>query len=158
LAEFVVSGRGSLPPNPLQPLNGTTSIAPLATLESDRVPNTSQAPIKPPTPPTAIIEAQGWVKTPDGKIVLVALAPQATPSRRQLGVVLQGSRLMSASIFENISSNAVLTMDEAWEVGNFCTSVSYMKINYALPETLVERRSIATSLFHQMSLVFAAFS
>ncbi len=35
--------------------------------------------------------------------------------RRQLGVVLQGSRLMSASIFENISSNAVLTMDEAWE-------------------------------------------
>jgi NHLM bacteriocin system ABC transporter ATP-binding protein len=35
--------------------------------------------------------------------------------RRQLGVVLQNSRLMSASIFENISSNAVLTMDEAWE-------------------------------------------
>ncbi|MBD2608970.1 NHLP bacteriocin export ABC transporter permease/ATPase subunit [Scytonema hofmannii FACHB-248] len=35
--------------------------------------------------------------------------------RRQLGVVLQGSRLMSASILENISSNAVLTMDEAWE-------------------------------------------
>jgi len=34
--------------------------------------------------------------------------------RRQLGVVLQGSRLMSASIWENISSNAVLTMDEAW--------------------------------------------
>ncbi|HEY9734804.1 MAG TPA: NHLP bacteriocin export ABC transporter permease/ATPase subunit, partial [Trichocoleus sp.] len=35
--------------------------------------------------------------------------------RRQLGVVLQNSRLMSASIFENISSNAVITMDEAWE-------------------------------------------
>lgn len=35
--------------------------------------------------------------------------------RRQLGVVLQNSRLMSASIFENISSNAVLTMDEAWD-------------------------------------------
>ncbi|MBW4506284.1 MAG: NHLP bacteriocin export ABC transporter permease/ATPase subunit [Scytonematopsis contorta HA4267-MV1] len=35
--------------------------------------------------------------------------------RRQLGVVLQNSRLMSASIFENISSNANLTMDEAWE-------------------------------------------
>lgn len=35
--------------------------------------------------------------------------------RRQLGVVLQNSRLMSASIFENISSSAVITMDEAWE-------------------------------------------
>lgn len=35
--------------------------------------------------------------------------------RRQLGVVLQNSRLMSASIFENISSNANLTMEEAWE-------------------------------------------
>lgn len=34
--------------------------------------------------------------------------------RRQLGVVLQNSRLMSASIFENISSSAPLTMDEAW--------------------------------------------
>lgn len=35
--------------------------------------------------------------------------------RRQLGVVLQNSRVMSASIFENISSNALITMDEAWE-------------------------------------------
>ena len=35
--------------------------------------------------------------------------------RRQLGVVLQNSRLLSASIFENISSGALLTLDEAWE-------------------------------------------
>ncbi|MBL1203672.1 MAG: NHLP family bacteriocin export ABC transporter peptidase/permease/ATPase subunit [Nostoc sp. GBBB01] len=35
--------------------------------------------------------------------------------RRQLGVVMQNSRLMSASIFENIASGAVLTMDEAWQ-------------------------------------------
>nr|WP_322714768.1 NHLP bacteriocin export ABC transporter permease/ATPase subunit [Nostoc sp. ChiSLP03a]MDZ8216033.1 NHLP bacteriocin export ABC transporter permease/ATPase subunit [Nostoc sp. ChiSLP03a] len=34
--------------------------------------------------------------------------------RRQLGVVLQNSRLMSASIFENIASGALVTMDEAW--------------------------------------------
>jgi len=33
--------------------------------------------------------------------------------RRQLGVVLQNSRVMSASVFENISSNALITMDEA---------------------------------------------
>jgi NHLM bacteriocin system ABC transporter ATP-binding protein len=35
--------------------------------------------------------------------------------RRQLGVVLQNSRLMSASIFENIAGNTQVTMDEAWE-------------------------------------------
>ncbi len=34
--------------------------------------------------------------------------------RRQLGVVLQNSRLLSASIFENISSGALLTLDQAW--------------------------------------------
>lgn len=35
--------------------------------------------------------------------------------RRQLGVVLQNGRINNASIFENISSNALITMDEAWE-------------------------------------------
>lgn len=35
--------------------------------------------------------------------------------RRQMGVVLQNSRLMAGSIFENISSSALITMDEAWE-------------------------------------------
>ena len=35
--------------------------------------------------------------------------------RRQLGVVLQGGRLLSASIFDNIASGAQITLDEAWE-------------------------------------------
>ncbi|MEB3294153.1 MAG: NHLP bacteriocin export ABC transporter permease/ATPase subunit [Synechococcales bacterium] len=35
--------------------------------------------------------------------------------RRQLGVVMQNSRLMSASMFENIAGNALISMDEAWE-------------------------------------------
>jgi NHLM bacteriocin system ABC transporter ATP-binding protein len=35
--------------------------------------------------------------------------------RRQLGVVLQNGRLMSAPIFENIASGANITLDEAWE-------------------------------------------
>ncbi|MEH1898413.1 MAG: NHLP bacteriocin export ABC transporter permease/ATPase subunit [Nostoc sp.] len=35
--------------------------------------------------------------------------------RRQLGVVMQNSRLTSASIFENIASGATISMDEAWE-------------------------------------------
>ncbi|WP_341530333.1 NHLP bacteriocin export ABC transporter permease/ATPase subunit [Nostoc sp. UHCC 0302] len=35
--------------------------------------------------------------------------------RRQIGVVLQNGRINSASIFENISSSALVTMAEAWE-------------------------------------------
>ncbi|MCF4967001.1 NHLP bacteriocin export ABC transporter permease/ATPase subunit [Nostoc sp. CMAA1605] len=35
--------------------------------------------------------------------------------RRQIGVVLQNGRINSASMFENISSGALVTMDEAWE-------------------------------------------
>ncbi len=35
--------------------------------------------------------------------------------RRQLGVVLQNGRINSGSIFDNIASNALVTMDEVWE-------------------------------------------
>ncbi|MEH1944902.1 MAG: NHLP bacteriocin export ABC transporter permease/ATPase subunit [Nostoc sp.] len=35
--------------------------------------------------------------------------------RRQIGVVLQNGRINSASIFENISSGALVTMEEAWK-------------------------------------------
>jgi NHLM bacteriocin system ABC transporter ATP-binding protein len=38
-----------------------------------------------------------------------------TAVRRQLGVVLQNNRLMSAPLFENIASGAAISMDEAWE-------------------------------------------
>lgn len=34
--------------------------------------------------------------------------------RRQLGVVLQSGKLMQGSIFENLSSGATITLDEAW--------------------------------------------
>ena len=35
--------------------------------------------------------------------------------RRQMGVVLQSGRILSASIFENIASSAHVSLDEAWE-------------------------------------------
>jgi ABC-type bacteriocin/lantibiotic exporter with double-glycine peptidase domain len=35
--------------------------------------------------------------------------------RWQIGVVLQQSSIMAATIFENIAGGAVITMDEAWE-------------------------------------------
>ena len=38
--------------------------------------------------------------------------------RRQLGVVLQNGRINSASMFENISGGALVTMDEAWKAAH----------------------------------------
>lgn len=39
--------------------------------------------------------------------------------RRQLGVLLQNSRTSTASIFDNIAGNALITMDEAWEAAQY---------------------------------------
>ncbi|MBD2603799.1 filamentous hemagglutinin N-terminal domain-containing protein [Scytonema hofmannii FACHB-248] len=82
LGNFIVTGRG-IPPNATQPLNGTPNLPQLATLDfqsASTKPNTSSTPNLPPTSENAIIEAQGWVKTPDGKIMLVAQVPTATPN------------------------------------------------------------------------------
>jgi len=81
LGELIVSGRGgSLPPNSLQPLTGINKIRDLATLDGESSKLTaSSIPYLPPTQ-SAIVEAQGWVKTPDGKIILVAQVPTATPN------------------------------------------------------------------------------
>lgn len=88
LGEFTITGRGSLPPNPFQPLIGTTNLSQLATLNgefantpSNTSPNSYSFQTI-PTPREAIIEAQGWVKTTDGQILLVTSVPEATPSAR----------------------------------------------------------------------------
>ncbi|BAY33525.1 filamentous hemagglutinin-like protein [Nostoc carneum NIES-2107] len=92
LAKFVVTGRGSLPPSPLEFLTGTNISIPLATLEEQTaksidgvVPLSNNA-----TP--EIIEAQGMIKTANGEIALVANAPQATPSSPPTAAVCPVSR------------------------------------------------------------------
>ncbi|QIR41336.1 filamentous hemagglutinin N-terminal domain-containing protein [Tolypothrix sp. PCC 7910] len=92
LGSFVITGRGSLPPNALEPLTGTTSLSPLASLDGESFSNISNA------SPTAnlrdtsrIVEAQGFVKTADGKIMLVAEAPTATPAATSSSAVCPGS-------------------------------------------------------------------
>ena len=67
LGSFVVSGRGSAPPNPIDALTGSTPIATLATLDS-----TSTTSVTPVKRSPEIIEAQGWIKSPDGTVELVA--------------------------------------------------------------------------------------
>ncbi len=84
LNQFIVTGRGSLPPNPLQPMPGRLSNRQLATLESNiqsqqalqRIDGNIEA-----KPASTIVEAQGWIKNADGTIALVAV-PTATPSNR----------------------------------------------------------------------------
>lgn len=85
LSQFIVTGRGSLPPNPLQPLSGKPGFRQLATLESTRSQQTLQLvnrniEIKPTT--NAIVEAQGLIKNADGTISLVAAIPSYTPTNR----------------------------------------------------------------------------
>ncbi len=81
LGSFVVTGRGSLPPNSFEPLTGTSSLSPLASLDGESFSNVSNASPMVNLPATSqIVEAQGVVKTADGKIMLVAEAPKATPA------------------------------------------------------------------------------
>jgi filamentous hemagglutinin family protein len=81
LGKFVISGRGSLPSNPLEHLATNPNLPPLAQLpQSDR----SLAETIPPAPVTAsIVEAQGWQKSADGKVVLITqLVPKSTSMGR----------------------------------------------------------------------------
>ncbi|MBD2204532.1 filamentous hemagglutinin N-terminal domain-containing protein [Calothrix sp. FACHB-1219] len=84
LGSFVVTGRGgSLPPNTLEPLTGTTNLSPLATLDGEIVNSQTDAGIQvkeDAVNSAPIVEAQGLVKTADGNIILVAQAPTATPN------------------------------------------------------------------------------
>jgi filamentous hemagglutinin family protein len=97
LGEFVITGKGNIPPNPLQLLPGRNPDIPLATAEDMQEIKTIQAQEhkkkeeqehsskvarkknKDNTLPS-IVEAQGIVQTPDGQIYFVANANHATPS------------------------------------------------------------------------------
>jgi filamentous hemagglutinin family protein len=81
--EFIMTGRGGIPANPREPLPGEAVLsADWVTLDTE-----AQSNAKPETPtqsestsPQPIIEAQGWVIAPNGKIILTAQAPTATPN------------------------------------------------------------------------------
>ncbi|BAY67104.1 filamentous hemagglutinin outer membrane protein (plasmid) [Calothrix brevissima NIES-22] len=92
LGKFIVTGRGSLPPSPLESMTGTNIRIPLATLEEQTA--TSIDGIVPVSnnATSEIIEAQGMVKTATGEIALVTNAPQATPISRPVATVCPVSR------------------------------------------------------------------
>lgn len=80
-SEFIVTGRGGLPPSPSDLLNSDALWIDWVTL-NPRVENSSSPPVStnPTTPePAPIVEAQGWVINNKGEVVLTATAPTATP-------------------------------------------------------------------------------
>ncbi|ARV59609.1 hypothetical protein BZZ01_14085 [Nostocales cyanobacterium HT-58-2] len=85
LGEFIITGRGSLQPNPLEPLAGTPNLSQLATLDGgDTLTQRwgDAGSFKASKGVTEIVEAQGWIKDSDGNIILVASAPNVTPNTR----------------------------------------------------------------------------
>ncbi|MBD1930402.1 filamentous hemagglutinin N-terminal domain-containing protein [Funiculus sociatus] len=82
-SEFIITGRGGLPPNPGEALSTDAVQVDLVTLnpriENRSIPNISTNPTRPT--PVPLVEAQGWVRGANGKVVLTANAPTVTPHR-----------------------------------------------------------------------------
>ncbi|MBW4500520.1 MAG: filamentous hemagglutinin N-terminal domain-containing protein [Scytonema hyalinum WJT4-NPBG1] len=80
-SEFIITGRGGLPPNPGEALSTDAVQVDLITLNSEVAqPSTTAVSTTrtSPTPPP-IVEATGWVIDANGDIILTANAPTATP-------------------------------------------------------------------------------
>ncbi|MEO0935778.1 MAG: S-layer family protein, partial [Cyanobacteria bacterium J06641_2] len=84
-SSFTITGKGSLPPSPFEPLTGRLNQTKLATLEENeeiksQARATRRISKKQPDQIKPIVEARGWVRTKDGRIILVANAPKAMSS------------------------------------------------------------------------------
>ncbi|EGJ29701.1 MULTISPECIES: filamentous hemagglutinin N-terminal domain-containing protein [Moorena] len=99
LGEFIVTGRGGLPPSPLDPINQQSVLVDWVTLDTEEenieeatstpTPDVSYLPMRgkrrtastptPARPKKKIVEAQGWTVREDGTIILTAEPNTATP-------------------------------------------------------------------------------
>jgi len=81
-SSFTIIGKGGLPPNPTQPLANSRPLVEWAAPEEGRSLSSQQqnsnATVTASEPP--LVEATRWIVTPEGKILLVADAPTATPT------------------------------------------------------------------------------
>ncbi len=81
-SKFIITGRGGLPPTPTEVLKSDLALADLGTrqdLTARTITATKQVNLLEPKPPTPIVEAQGWIISPKGQVVLTASAPDVTP-------------------------------------------------------------------------------
>ncbi|WP_293122202.1 hypothetical protein [Moorena sp. SIO4G3] len=77
--EFIITGRGGLPPSPLDPIIRQTVIADWVTLDNSATTNyqsqltpAAREESVPKRPKRRIVEAQGWLIGPDGTVILTA--------------------------------------------------------------------------------------
>jgi len=79
-SEFIITGRGGLPPNPGSALSTDAVMVDLITLnpEVDRPSTTAVSPRPTSSTPAPIVEAQGWVIDANGNVTLTADAPTVT--------------------------------------------------------------------------------
>ena len=82
-SQFTITGRGGLPPNPNDLLGEEGLLedlgTPAAVRERVRDGKHTSIPVSPSSLPKRIVEAQGWVISPNGNVILTAQAPNATP-------------------------------------------------------------------------------
>ncbi|MCT7955595.1 two-partner secretion domain-containing protein [Laspinema palackyanum] len=84
-SEFIVTGRGGLPPNPTDPFNGDRILEDLGTVQSNRdlTPQRftgDQPAMIPPTPP--LVEANTWAIAPNGQLILTTAPTPKHPGDR----------------------------------------------------------------------------
>ncbi|MBD2214163.1 filamentous hemagglutinin N-terminal domain-containing protein [Nostoc linckia FACHB-104] len=79
LGKFIITGRGSLPPSTFEPMTGTFNLVELATLDGKSSPNArieeEITSLDIDSSSQTMIEAQGWIRTADGQIALIAGVP-----------------------------------------------------------------------------------
>ncbi len=82
--EFIVTGRGGLPPGPYEPLSSDVvwSDTRLSTATLQQHSSSKTTTTKPPSAPETveINPATGWVFNGKGEVTLIAHAPNPTPS------------------------------------------------------------------------------
>ncbi|MEQ8540255.1 MAG: filamentous hemagglutinin N-terminal domain-containing protein [Coleofasciculus sp. D1-CHI-01] len=80
-SSFTITGRGGIPASPLDFLSDDVMVSNWVTLDGETDVQPKPEPVtSTPVQPKPIIEAQGWVKMPDGTIILTAQSPTATLS------------------------------------------------------------------------------
>jgi large exoprotein involved in heme utilization and adhesion len=78
-SEFIITGRGGLPPNPGEALSADAVMVNLVTLNPEVDKPSTTAVSTSTTSSAPLVEAQGWVMDADGNVVLTANASTVTP-------------------------------------------------------------------------------
>jgi large exoprotein involved in heme utilization and adhesion len=78
-SEFIITGRGGLPPNPGEALSADAVMVDLVTLNPEVAQPSTPAVSTSSTNSAPLVEAQGWVIDTNGNVVFTANASAVTP-------------------------------------------------------------------------------